>query len=174
MSMTRLAASGMALDTDTTRSVTVGSISTSRRRRYIFVRDITTAHMADLPQQDGWQYTDVNDPLSLNLYTYCWNNPGNLADPDGHFVSTLTGAFTGGLINGIFGAAKGQSFWKSAAIGAITGAIAGLGVDIATVSAGTGFIAAPICGALSCFVGDLLTEVWINGQSWDVVKDPEF
>ena len=125
-------------------------------------------------QQDGWEYVNFGDPLSLNLYTYCWNNPGNLADPDGHFVSTLTGAFTGGLINGIFGAAKGQSFWKSAAIGAITGAIAGFGVDLATVTGGTGFVAAPICGALSCVVGDILTAVWIDGKTWDDIKDPEF
>ena len=35
-------------------------------------------------QQDGWQYADANDPLSLNLYTYCWNNPVNMVDPSGH------------------------------------------------------------------------------------------
>ncbi len=34
-------------------------------------------------QQDGWEYVNFGDPLSLNLYTYCWNNPGNLADPTG-------------------------------------------------------------------------------------------
>jgi len=28
-----------------------------------------------------------SDPLGLNLYTYCFNNPINLIDPSGHFVS---------------------------------------------------------------------------------------
>ena len=125
-------------------------------------------------QQDGWQYTDANDPLSLNLYTYCWNNPVNMVDSDGHFVSTLTCGLTGGLINGIFGAAKGQDFWKSVAIGTITGAIAGFGVDLATVTGGVGFMAAPICGALSCAVGDILTAVWIEEKSWEEIKEPEF
>ena len=26
-------------------------------------------------QQDGWEFANPKDPLSLNLYTYCWNNP---------------------------------------------------------------------------------------------------
>ena len=26
-------------------------------------------------QQDGWGFANPEDPLSLNLYTYCWNNP---------------------------------------------------------------------------------------------------
>ena len=26
-------------------------------------------------QQDGWKFAKPEDPLSLNLYTYCWNNP---------------------------------------------------------------------------------------------------
>ena len=49
-------------------------------------------------QQDGWQYTDANDPLSLNLYTYCWNNPVNMVDPSGHsvIVATLLKAAAGG------------------------------------------------------------------------------
>jgi RHS repeat-associated protein len=35
-------------------------------------------------QQDGWVFGDINDPLSLNLYTYCFNNPVNYIDPSGH------------------------------------------------------------------------------------------
>ena len=34
-------------------------------------------------QQDGWEYVNFGDPLSLNLYTYCWNNPVMYADYTG-------------------------------------------------------------------------------------------
>ena len=36
-------------------------------------------------QQDGWEYANFGDPLSLNLYTYCWNNPVLYADYTGAF-----------------------------------------------------------------------------------------
>ncbi|MFW6678314.1 RHS repeat-associated core domain-containing protein [Lacrimispora sp. AGF001] len=32
---------------------------------------------------------DIRDPLSLNLYTYCYNNPVNFYDPDGHAPCTI-------------------------------------------------------------------------------------
>ncbi len=33
----------------------------------------------------------TNDPLSLNLYTYCLNNPHKYVDPSGHFAITVAG-----------------------------------------------------------------------------------
>ena len=36
-------------------------------------------------QQDAWSFMDTSDPLSLNLYTYCCNNPVMYVDPSGHF-----------------------------------------------------------------------------------------
>jgi RHS repeat-associated protein len=32
---------------------------------------------------------EIDDPLSLNLYTYCYNNPINLFDPTGHKAGDL-------------------------------------------------------------------------------------
>ncbi len=34
-------------------------------------------------QQDGWSYLNYNDPLSLNLYSYCSNNPIRYIDLSG-------------------------------------------------------------------------------------------
>ena len=36
--------------------------------------------------QDGWEYGNDNDPLSLNLYTYAHNNPLRYADPCGNDI----------------------------------------------------------------------------------------
>ena len=36
-------------------------------------------------QQDGWEFVNPEDPLSLNLYTYCWNDPIQYIDPFGHY-----------------------------------------------------------------------------------------
>ena len=41
----------------------------------------------------------ANDPLSLNLYTYCRNNPIPLNDPDGHFWGLVAKAAIGAVIN---------------------------------------------------------------------------
>ncbi|MGB8451358.1 MAG: RHS repeat-associated core domain-containing protein, partial [Anaerocolumna sp.] len=44
---------------------------------------------------------DPNDPLSLNLYTYCINNPVIYWDPTGHSFWSATGNFFGGLWDGL-------------------------------------------------------------------------
>ncbi len=43
--------------------------------------DPETARFMQEDSYDG----DVYDPLSLNLYTYCSNNPISYCDPSGHF-----------------------------------------------------------------------------------------
>ena len=44
------------------------------------------ASIGRFTQQDGWEYIDHSNPLTANLYTYCWNNPVNAYDPSGHFL----------------------------------------------------------------------------------------
>lgn len=76
------------------------------------------------------------DPLSLNKYTYCHNQPVTGYDPDGHFLHIVAGAAIGALVSGGISyasqAIKNKSFtkginWKqvagNAAEGAVTGAI---------------------------------------------------
>ena len=36
-------------------------------------------------QQDAWAFMDAADPLSLNLYTYCFSNPVMYVDPSGNW-----------------------------------------------------------------------------------------
>ncbi len=48
---------------------------------------------------------DPNDPLSLNLYTYCSNNPIIYLDPTGHSQEDATNALAAGLT--VYGLGKG-------------------------------------------------------------------
>lgn len=77
---------------------------------------------------------DKNDPLSLNLYTYCHNNPLIYDDPTGHWIHIAIGAVAGAVIGAGINAVsdylddgKFNSDWKSylgaAAEGALTGAV---------------------------------------------------
>jgi len=54
-------------------------------RLYLRARDYD-ASTGRFTQQDGWGYGDIQDPLSLNLYTYCHNNPIMWIDPSGHIA----------------------------------------------------------------------------------------
>jgi RHS repeat-associated protein len=49
-------------------------------------------------QEDTYR-GDPNDPLSLNLYSYCANNPITYYDPTGHIFEMLKGLFGGGQKN---------------------------------------------------------------------------
>ena len=50
---------------------------------------------------------EINDPLSLNRYTYCLNNPEYYTDPSGHFaLSILAIALIGGAVVGVYAGAK--------------------------------------------------------------------
>ena len=84
------------------------------------------------------------DPLSLNKYTYCHNQPVTGYDPDGHFLHIVAGAAIGALVSGGLSyasqAIKNKSFtkginWQKVAGSAAEGAIIG-GVGAATGGAG--------------------------------------
>ena len=66
---------------------------------------------------------EVSDPLSLNLYTYCHNNPTLYSDPSGHLpflaVTGIIGAAIGGIVGGISSALKGKFSWKEVGKGAL-------------------------------------------------------
>ncbi len=88
------------------------------------------------------------DPLSLNKYTYCHNQPVTGYDPDGHALQILLGAAIGGVIGAASslyeqrkvigtGAYSYKKYWGSVAEGAITGAVAAAtgGASLATTGA---------------------------------------
>jgi RHS repeat-associated protein len=85
---------------------------------------------------------EVSDPLSLNLYTYCHNNPVRYTDPTGHLpfliVAGLVGLAAGIIAGGISSAIQGKISWEAVAQGAAIGGTIGLtgGVALAYVATG--------------------------------------
>ena len=96
----------------------------------------------------------INDPLSLNRYTYCHNNPVSYYDPSGHFA---IGAFVATVVIGaVVGAAvdvfsqkvvekKDNINWKSVGFEAGIGALSA-GVGFVTGGVGTGAAAVNTVG----------------------------
>jgi len=74
----------------------------------------------------------VFDPLSLNLYTYCHNNPVFYSDPTGHIahpflvVAGLVGFAAGAIAGGISSAIQGKFSWEAIVQGAAIGSTVGL------------------------------------------------
>lgn len=73
---------------------------------------------------------EITDPLSLNRYTYCHNNPVYYTDPTGHFpllvVTAVAGLVAGALAGAISSSMQGKFSWTAVAKGAAIGATIGL------------------------------------------------
>ena len=104
----------------------------------------------------------LNDPLSLNLYTYCLNNPHKYTDPSGHFVITaaavlLAARIATSLVSGVLSAkaeydrqvAEGDNYADWTSILFVGGANAGL--SFATFGIGSGAVKGAGVGAKLLF-----------------------
>ena len=121
------------------------------------------------------------DPLSLNLYTYCHNNPILAIDPSGYFILTamLIGATAGTIIGGTIGgtaaykSAKeegktGSDLFKSTVVGVGKGAVVG-GVGGGLIGA-TGVVVAAY-GAGSVAGTTMITgTATISGKATEVAS----
>ena len=80
--------------------------------------------------------------LGDNTFAYCQNNPIKYGDTEGTFINTLIGGVVGGisvLASNIFDGKETST--ADVLVGVATGALAGLGVDLAIATAGVGAIA---------------------------------
>ena len=100
-------------------------------------------------QQDSWGYADPEDPLSLNLYVYCYGNPLMFVDINGHWP-TWSQIGTALLIGVAAVATAAAVVATAGAAGAAIGYAAGfyLGVSastaatITTVATGAAYVVA--------------------------------
>ena len=109
-----------------------------------------------------------NDPLSLNLYTYCQNDPITYDDLNGHWLHIAAGALIGGLVNTAITAVsdfmedgKFNKSWKEYAGSFVEGAITG-GIGAAT--GGASFIAAAAASAAGSVVGNAVGQYISKGK----------
>ena len=98
------------------------------------------------------------DPLSLNLYTYCHNNPILGVDPSGHWLNFVIGAAVGAVISGVTTAIStykenGKVDWSSTLVSAATGAVGG-----AIAASGMGLLAQAVWTGVSSGVGNFVDQ----------------
>ncbi|WP_101909222.1 RHS repeat domain-containing protein [Marasmitruncus massiliensis] len=112
----------------------------------------------------------VIDPLSLNLYTYCHNNPILYVDKNGNWIHIAIAAVVGGAIGASVNlgaqliASKGNwdaVNWGHVGISAASGAVGG-----ALMSVG---VPAPAAGAIVGGTGNLATQLYDNGGNIEKV-----
>jgi len=107
------------------------------------------------------------DPLADEFnewspYNYTLNNPVMYVDPDGKSATLI-----GGVVGGIFGAAKAafnnENILAGATEGAIAGAVTGLAIDAAAATVATGGVAGvvivAVAGAAGAVVGDVAGQI---------------
>ncbi len=134
-----------------------------RARNYrISAGRFTTEDSIDKVNRKMPNKQEIPDPLSLNKYTYCHNNPTIYSDPTGHFVlpflavAGLVGLAAGAIAGGVSSALKGESSWKAVAKAVVKGAAIGgtIGLTGGAVLAygATGSALAPI-GAVAAGLG---------------------
>ena len=115
-------------------------------------------------QQDAWGYMNASDPLSLNLYTYCFNNPIMYVDPSGHWPNW------GKLVSGALLATIGV---LSVAAIAATGGAATPVVALAYASVATAGSVAAVQGAsevIESFSGENPAKDFMGDTTYEVVK----
>ncbi len=148
-------------------------------------------------QQDGWQYADANDPLSLNLYTYCWNNPVNMVDPSGCWpnwkklidsvkeitktvvkvaVTVAVVAATVAVVAGTGGGALvAAGIGITANAVATTAAVATAGAIAATATAVGALVVGGVAVAAEAIAGyssnGSSSEIWKNNQSFEDIEN---
>ena len=109
-------------------------------------------------------YASTGQGLSgNNMFSYCGNNPIVRIDTCGEFFNTICGAVVGALISATT-RQEGESLSDAILRGAVTGAVAGLGLDIcvATAGAAAGLVIAGTLGA-GAAMADTAWEAHNNG-----------
>ena len=101
----------------------------------------------------------VEDPLGLNLYTYCHNNPTMFTDPLGKFaIAAVVGVAIGGVVGGALGALGAYMSGTSVLGGAIGGAVSGIISTLFPAGAIAGFFAAMSGTFVSSFIEGLFND----------------
>ncbi len=104
--------------------------------------------------------------LGNNMFTYCLNNPVNMADTTGELpffiVTAAIGAVVGAIAGGVIAANNGGNIWAGIGIGAGAGALVGTGAGMVAGAALAGSITATT-GAVIAGGSTLVATVGTGG-----------
>ena len=137
-------------------------------------------------QQDAWALMDASDPLSLNLYAYCCNNPVMYVDLTGNWP-TFAQIATAVAVVAVGAVLVAATIASAGTVGAVAGAAAAtyFGVSATTAAAvttaatvGTYAVAAGIGATYASDAGEILTGhnvirddlMGSNQQAYDAVR----
>ena len=137
-------------------------------------------------QQDAWAFMDASDPLSLNLYTYCCNNPVMYVDLTGNWP-TFAQIATAVAVVAVGAVLVAATIASAGTVGAVAGAAAAtyLGASataaatVATVATvGTYAVAGGIAATYASDAGEILTGHNVvrddlmggNQEAYDIVR----
>lgn len=105
------------------------------------------------------------------MFAYCNNNPVQYKDDSGE-SATIAGAILGGIFGAINGIMSGGSFTEvlaCAAVGAVTGAIAGFVADVSVASCGVGgaILASALAGGICSAANSCASQSILNDGKID-------
>ena len=154
---------GKILTVSGSKATTIGKYNPLRYRGYVYDAETGLYYLGSRYYDPGvGRFINADDVsllgangtfASLNLFSYCLNNPVRFEDSEGNLANWIIGGLIGGLIGGIVAAAQGKDFWEGVASGAVEGAIAGASVDAALLVVETGGVAGVLCGVGIAYVG---------------------
>ena len=112
--------------------------------------------------EDGYGFMQYDDPLSLNLYTYCHNNPVMYTDPSGNAIENVVGLVIGAGLGAALGALVADYY-------GLTGAKRWAAIVGFTVGSGIlAFFAAPV---IEMFALYLVGKMGLLGAAGFIEKD---
>ena len=137
-------------------------------------------------QQDAWAFMDASDPLSLNLYAYCCNNPVMYVDLTGNWP-TFAQIATAVAVVAVGAVLVAATIASAGTVGAVAGAAVTtyLGASATTAAAvttaatvGTYAVAGGIAATYASDAGEILTGHNVvrddlmggNQQAYDAVR----
>jgi len=95
-------------------------------------------------------YASLDNPQSLNLYSYVLNNPATATDPDGHCCDPITTAIDLATWAALHPQGTARIVKGAEGAGMMVGGVAGM-----LVSSGVGVVATPFTGGASDYAGAL-------------------
>ena len=176
---------GKPLTTTGSLAGTVGEKNPYRYRSYRYDAESGLYHLRSRyysPEVERFLNGDSIDNLGVSgtvtgysMFSYCENNPVKYVDSEGKFICAITGAIAGAITGGISAwldsdpndPNKLEKIFATAALGAATGALAGICADFAIATGGVGGVIIAAAGSAAAGVINYVGTQGINDQEID-------